>query len=314
MTERLASVTAALTLGATALVASAVEIPLPRAGQESPQRFRTSADAVSVEVSVRRQNRPVTGLKAADFEIVDNGVPQEVTEIGYEKLPIDVTVVLDVSASVTGSVLDQLRRSVRQLRADLGARDRLKLVAFNMRIRRLADFAEPVTVSDAAFGSIAGSGGSAIFDALAVALTTPAPAGRRQLIVLFSDGVDSSSISDPEALFDVARRSTPTVAVVLASPVPNVPATTFVRPPDQGPITIARMYDRLANETGGSVVPTRAEDNLGVTFRRILGEFRASYVLYFTPRGVEPTGVHTLDVRVKRAGVDVRARRGYVWR
>ena len=51
---------------------------------------------------MQRDRRPVTGLKAADFELLDNGVPQEITEVAYERLPIDVTFLLDVSASVTG--------------------------------------------------------------------------------------------------------------------------------------------------------------------------------------------------------------------
>jgi hypothetical protein len=46
----------------------------------------------------------------------------------------------------------------------------------------------------------------------------------------------------------------------------------------------------------------------------VLSEFRASYVLYFAPRGVEPAGIHSLEVRVRQPGVDVRSRRGYVWR
>jgi hypothetical protein len=53
-------------------------------------------------------------------------------------------------------------------------------------------------------------------------------------------------------------------------------------------------------------------DDLGSSFRRVLDDFRASYVLYFSPLGVRGGGLHTLDVRVKRDGVDVRARRGYV--
>jgi len=45
----------------------------------------------------------------------------------------------------------------------------------------------------------------------------------------------------------------------------------------------------------------------------VLDNFRASYVLYFSPEGVERAGAHTLDVRVKRSNVQVRARNGYVW-
>jgi hypothetical protein len=45
----------------------------------------------------------------------------------------------------------------------------------------------------------------------------------------------------------------------------------------------------------------------------VLDSFRASYVLYFTPQGVERAGAHTLDVRVRRSDAQVRARSGYVW-
>jgi VWFA-related protein len=285
--------------------------------QEPRATFRAGADVVAVEASVRRDKRPVTGLKTTDFELRDNGVLQQISDVSYERLPIDVTVVLDVSASVTGAVLDQLRQSVRQLKADLGPRDRLKLVAFNMQIRRLADFEAPSAATDSAFASLSGRGSSAIFDAVAVQLASPALEGRRHLIVLFTDGQDSSSISDPDTLFDVARRTTATVDIVLAStsasPERNN-ASPFARAPGRPPMTIGRMYDQLARETGGSVVQTTAGENLASTFRRTLADFRASYVLYFTPQGVAPSGSHTIDVQVKQDGTDVRARRGYIWK
>jgi VWFA-related protein len=285
------------------------------AQQVPPATFRTGADVVAVEASVRRDKRPVTGLKTSDFELRDNGVAQQISDLSYERLPIDVTVVLDVSASVTGTVLDQLRQSVRQLKADLGPRDRLKLVVFNMEVRRLADFDAPAVAADAAFTSLSGRGSSAIFDAVAVQLAASALEGRRHLIVLFTDGQDSSSVSDPDTLFDVARRTTATVDIVLASTAPERSnASPFARSPGRPPITVGRMYDQLARETGGSVVSTTAGENLASTFRRTLADFRASYVLYFTPQGVARDGSHTIDVRVKQEGTDVRARRGYIWK
>jgi VWFA-related protein len=283
--------------------------------QAPPATFRTGADVVAVEASVRRDKRPVTGLKTSDFELRDNGVEQQISDLSYERLPIDVTVVLDVSASVTGTVLDQLRQSVRQLKADLGPRDRLKLVVFNMEVRRLADFDAPAVAADAAFTSLTGRGSSAIFDAVAVQLASSALEGRRHLIVLFTDGQDSSSVSDPDTLFDVARRTTATVDIVLAATAPERSnASPFARSPGRPPITVGRMYDQLARETGGSVVSTTAGENLASTFRRTLADFRASYVLYFTPQGVARDGSHTIDVRVKQDGADVRARRGYIWK
>jgi VWFA-related protein len=291
-------------------------MPTRAASQQEPKpTFRTGADVVAVAASVRRDKRPVTGLKTSDFQLLDNGVPQQISDLSYERLPIDVTVVLDVSASVTGAVLDQLRQSVRQLKADLGPRDRLKLVAFNMQVRRLADFETAPAATDAAFASLSGRGSSAIFDAVAVQLALPAPEARRQLIVVFTDGKDSSSISDPDTLFDVARRTTATVDIVLASTVSERSnATPYARAPGRPPITVGSMYDQLAKETGGLVVPPAAGENLASRFRQTLADFRASYVLYFTPQGVPLTGTHTLDVRVKQDGTDVRARRGYTWK
>lgn len=297
---------------AAGLVFAQSSSPTPQ--QEPPATFRAGADVVSVEASVRRDKRPVTGLKISDFELLDNGVPQEISDLTYERLPIDVTVVLDVSASVTGPVLDQLRQSVRQLRSDLASKDRLKLIAVNMQVRRLANFEAPASAADAAFERLSGRGSSAIFDSVAVALVAPSPEGRRHLIVLFSDGQDSSSITDPEVLFDVARRTTPTVTIVLASSSPEHMASPFARSPGRPPITVGRLYDQLARETGGTVVTTAPGDSLSSTFRRVLADFRSSYVLYFTPRNVDRQGAHTLQVRVKQEGAEVRARRGYVWR
>jgi VWFA-related protein len=254
------------------------------------------------------------GLTAADFELLDNGVAQVITDVNYEKLPIDVTVLLDVSASVTGSALDELRRSLRQLRTDLGARDRLRLVTFDMRVRRLVDFTDPAAATDAALATLGAAGSSAIFDSLAVALTAPVPPGRRQLVVLFSDGQDSSSISDAETLLDVARRSTPTVAVVLASASRQGAASLLRTSSKLAAATIVGLADQIASDTGGFVVAIAPGDNLTSTFRRVLEQFRTTYVLYFTPRGVERPGSHTLEVRVKRDKAEVRARRGYVWR
>ena len=72
-------------------------IPAGVLSQQPAATFRAGVDAVAVEASVRRNNRPVTGLKAGDFQLLDNGVPQQISDLTYERLPIDVTVLLDVA-------------------------------------------------------------------------------------------------------------------------------------------------------------------------------------------------------------------------
>ena len=297
-----------------ALMAASLARQAPQSGNEQAPVFRASADVVSVDAAVQRDRRPLVGLKPADFELLDNGVSQEISDVSYERLPIDVTLLLDVSASVTGSTLDELGRALRQVRADLLPADRLRLLIFNMSVRRLVDFSQPSSNIDQALASVRGAGSSAVFDSLAVALSSFDAPGRRRLVVLFSDGQDSSSISDVETLLEVVKRSTPTVAIILGSPNPERPASILRTSSSVSSSSVGALSDRIAAETGGIVAPLKPGENLTSKFRRMLQEFRSSYVLYFTPRGVERTGTHTLEVRVKRPGVDVRARRGYVWR
>ncbi len=297
-------------------VAAAGALMIPSRGgdlaAQSLPAFRGRADLVSVDVSVHQRGRPVIGLTATDFELLDNGAPQRITELVYETLPIDVTVALDVSESVTGAVLNQLRQSVRDLTQDLTPRDRFRLLTFNVQINRLIDFGAPVSAIDPAFDSIHASGGTAVFDTIAVALTTPSSPDRRQLVVVFSDGEDQSSVTSPETLLEVARRTTPTLGLVF----PSFRLRTGGMSPPSSPAAEARarMYADLAKEAGGFVETVNTGQSLGAAFRRILQDFRQSYVLYFAPAGVERSGFHTINVRVRRSGVDVRARRGYAAR
>lgn len=261
--------------------------------------FRASVDAVTVGVSVRRGNRPVTGLTVKDFSLSDNGVAQEITALSYERLPVDTTVLFDVSGSVTGPVMEQLRRAMVDLRRNLRADDRVRLVTFNMRIRQVLGLDAPASAVDAAFGALSAGGSSAVVDALAVALASGSAPERRQLIVLFSDGKDSISISTPDELRELARATTPTVSVVLATPTR---------------LPFHQVFDDVAAETGGTVVSLLPTESLGTSLQGALEQFRSSYVLTYSPSGVSTAGAHAIAVRVNRPDVDVRARRGYVVR
>lgn len=284
--------------------------------------FRSGADAVTVDVSVRNGSRVVTGLGASDFELLDNGVPQEIVDASYGKLPIDVTLALDVSYSVTGALLDRLRQAVRQLMSDLGPDDRLRLVGFNMRVERAVDFTSDPEKIDAALRSFKAGGGSSIRDALAVALVSASEPRRRQLIVIFTDGADNTSITTRDGLMEVARRTNASVASV-------IPGNVDQPGPSHGE-GLALLRD-LARETGGTVIDVAMPRvrvsgrttiytsggavNLTPVFRKVLEDFRSSYVLHYTPKGVAAAGFHTLTVRVKgRRSYTIRARQGYVVR
>jgi Ca-activated chloride channel family protein len=272
-------------------------------------KFTSGIDVVTIDVAARDGGKVVTGLTAADFVVLDNGVKQDISDVTYGKLPIDITVALDVSYSVTGQQLQRLRVAVGQLMRDLGKDDRLRLMLFNERVRRVADFTSDVkSVEDAILSATAG-GATAVFDTLSVAIVSADHPDRRQLIVLFTDGSDSMSFTDPKTLIDVAHHSNVTVSAVL----PIATSSSMVRvnlPPSAN--EQLKVYRQLAADTGGVIVPLAVRTDVTSTFAKALDEFRSSYVLHFSPKGVERKGFHDLTVTVPaNPKLTIRARKGY---
>ena len=135
----------------------AVVAPLGAAvllGSQTPS-FRSTVDLVRVDVLVTDDGRPVPGLAAADFEVFDNGVRQQVTVLSADDLPIRVLLALDLSESVDGGRLADLQTAARLLVGSLRPDDRA-----DRRVAGEAPLAQPTTAegfdwADAGIGSAA---------------------------------------------------------------------------------------------------------------------------------------------------------------
>jgi VWFA-related protein len=176
-----------------------------------------------------------------------------------------------------------------------------------------------------AFSSLTASGATSLRDATLAGLTLEAQDTARTLLIVFSDGDDTSSWLTPPRVMDAARHSDVVVYGVLASS--SMPVTIMTlpggRPVSPGAASqIASQMEQhdkqhraflanIAAETGGQVITLKTDADLTQAFTSILGEFRDRYVLSFVPSGVNPGGWHTLDVKVKGKSVKVTARRGY---
>jgi VWFA-related protein len=132
-------------------------------------------------------------------------------------------------------------------------------------------------------------------DGLYVALTDTLAESERSLVVLFTDGSDTTSWLRPADVAEGARRSN---AVIYA-----VTMATSRR---------AAALEELTRDTGGDLLRVESNADLRGAFERILREFRSRYILAYTPTGVAAGGFHKLDVRVSRRGATVRARPGYI--
>ena len=278
------------------------------AGQQAP--FRSRIDLVAVDVSVRNPGQPLLGLQAADFELLDNGVPQEIVEVAYGSLPIDITLAIDLGFT-SSPFADSLRTAVKDQVPRFEKDDRLRLIVFNSRVPRATDFTRDVAVLDRVLREAKAGGQSPVSDVVADALASATPADRRHLVIFVTDGAFNSS-AKPEMLLDLARRSRATMSLILPIPIPKGRGEVVQLTPSPTQRERSDALHKLAMETGGGVAWISPGGNAGRPLAALIEDFRASYVLYFAPRGVEPTGLHTLQVNVKRPGVRVKARRAYV--
>ncbi len=127
------------------------------------------------------------------------------------------------------------------------------------------------------------------------AVVTADPTRGRPLLLLFSDGEDRGSWLTPEDVLRAAEASDLVVHTVISR------RTTAEIP----------FVTELVAVTGGE--EWRADfGELREVLQKALDEFRARYTLRYERQGVAREGWHKLEVRVRRSGVKVRARRGYV--
>ena len=259
--------------------------------------FSTKVEAVRVDVLVtdRDKGGPVLGLGPGDFEILDNGVPQQVDLVSFEQIPLNVVLALDMSDSVTGERLERLRSASAGLLGALAADDQAGLVTFTERVVLGSGLTKDRASIRRAMEPVANAGDTAIVDATYASIMLGESDVGRGLLIVFSDGVDTSSWLTPDMVLDTARRSD---VVVYA-----VSAQSRLRP---------EFLRDLTSATGGRLYEVEKTANLEAVFLSVLEEFRQRYLVSYTPRGVDRGGWHRLDVSLKGRKVTVKARPGYL--
>ena len=262
-------------------------------GADAPQRFSSGVEAVRVDVLVTDRGRPVTGLTAGDFEVRDNGVLQQVQVIGFERIPLNVVLVLDLSASVEGQRLTDLRRAGRALIERLSGDDRAAIVGFSHAVVLGSPLTRDRHQILAALERAKPYGETALIDATYTGMLVGESDAGRALVMVFSDGLDIASWLTAGRVLDAAKRSE---AVVYGISMKGL------RP---------RFLEDIASQTGGRLLDVESR-NLSATFLSVLNEFRERYVLVYSPTGVARQGWHPLEVKVRRKAATVKARPGYL--
>lgn len=256
-------------------------------------QFTSRIEAVRVDVLVMEDGRPVPSLQPSDFQVFDNGVAQKIDLASFEKIPLNVVLALDMSASLQGLRLGHLQTAGRTLLGGMKDGDRAAVVTFSHVVSPALSLTGNFDRVRAALDNAQGSGLTALIDASHAGMLMGESDVGRSLLLLFSDGVDTASWLTAESVLETARRGDVVVyAVEIGGRRPE-----FTR--------------QLSEATGGRLIAIESTKDLSSTFAAILEEFRMRYLISYSPQGVSAPGWHRLEVRVRGRGFTVRARPGY---
>jgi Ca-activated chloride channel family protein len=264
----------------------------------NPQ-FVSSINAVDVYASVvNDQGEPAIGLTREDFEVLEDGVPQAVNAFAAGDFPLAVALAIDRSSSMAGKRLTVAQDAARAFLQALRADDRALVLAIGSQVETVAPLSTDRPAQLAAVARLDAWGTTPLYDAVADGIDRIQTAEGRRALVLLSDGDERYSSRTAAEVTALARRSD-----VMIFPV----ALGRTRP---------TIFVELAALTGGRSVHARDPRDLSGALTAIARELRYQYLLGYTPARplTEPGEWRAIVVRMKRPGLRVRARDGYLVR
>jgi Ca-activated chloride channel family protein len=278
----------------------------PRVHAQQGPTFKASTGAiVSVFATVTdAEKRLVPDLQQQDFEIYDNDKLQPTVIFDNSVRPITTTVLLDTSGSMTTN-LDRLRDACEQFMIRLLPKDRAQVGAFNDRVQIAGDFTSNRDLLVRQVHNLDYGNGTKLYDAIATGLDNLKGIDGRRVIVVFTDGEDTTSRLHFGNVLDRARAEGVMVYAIGFESEYMGDAGRLVRSkPDSG-------LAKLAAETGGGYFELKKSAELGPTFSRVALELHSQYALGFEAKQLDGK-VHKLTVKMKQPGMTARARRSYV--
>jgi len=314
-------------LGAKALaygVALSLAIPAFSQAQaqnpQNPPTIKTEVTLVNLFATVRDKNkRIVTDLKKEDFQISEEGQPQQVAFFSHEvTMPITLGLLLDTSGSEQNMLGAIQGAGSRFMRRVLRKGDEAMIISFDTDVDLLSDFTDDKSILDRAINKArintpgggymggnpgpVGSGnitGTALYDAIYLACGEKlnGEAGRKAIVIV-TDAQDEGSKVRLEEAIEAAQRTDTVIHVLLVAD-----------PRYGGNGGVAR---KLADDTGGRVIYVSSEKKLEEAFDQISEELRSQYTLGYYPINTAKDGkFRKVKVEVANHELKVLTRKGY---
>ena len=290
-----------------------VTLPARVANAQEPDprerfRFAVDVDQVALDVVVtNRRGRFEKNLKAEDFQVLEEGVPQRVTFFTSSFTPVTVLLLLDSSPSVRTS-LNAIKLAANRFVTNLNAGDKAKIILFHEVYTTGPAFTDDELQLIALISSMRPRGRRTIlYDSILRALEDLEPIDGRKVLLLLSDGTDAGSKASLEDVIERARRSNAVIYTI------GFMGWTMKK----GMFVEKDLLTKIAATTGGRAIFPQDDEELGESFEEVKEELHRQYRMAFVPssdQGDESVW-RKIEIRVPRKSKSIiRTRLGYYTR
>lgn len=270
--------------------------------------FMVRVPSVTLDVVVADdRGRFVTGLAADDFEVLEDGVPQEIRYFTADLTPVTSLLLLDSSASVRSS-LSAIQTAAYLFLRNMATADQGRVATFSEGVRFGPPYASDIWDQIPMIRAMRPFGRTALYDAILTSLQELSRVEERKALILVSDGEDSG----PDAKGSVSTREHALEGARLSEGAIYTVGYTGWSPEGGGRLN-RDFLDAVAEQSGGrSYYPDEIED-LSRHFRQIQYELHRQYQIAYLPsKDRKEGGWRSIDVKIKgRDDLVARTRKGY---
>jgi Ca-activated chloride channel homolog len=279
----------------------------PQAPQKSKDGYTFYAEAQEVQLHatvVDQHNRSVTGLNKNDFQVFEDGQPQQITGFKQEDVPVSLGILIDNS----GSMRDK-RQAVNQAALNLvkasNPNDEVFVVNFNDEAYIDQDFTADLKKLREGLEHIDSRGGTAMYDAVVASADHLAKAGRKEkkVLLVVTDGEDNAS---RDTLEQAVRR-------VQDEKGPTIYSIGLLGAEKQK--RARRALEALSLQTGGVGYFPKDLSEVDQISLSIAHDIRTQYLILYRPSRPQQTGEYrTVKVEAHAGGygkLQVRTKTGY---
>jgi len=293
-----------IVLFAVALIAALAASP------SAQGTFKAAIDVVSLNVTAMdATNHYVTDLDEKSFSVFEDGVKQDLSFFTRKQQPIALSLLLDSSASMEDK-LPTLQVAASNFVHRLRPNDLAQVIDFDSRVEIRQGFTSKQAELDSAIQQTQAGGSTSLYNAVYIALKELAKTRaqgeedvRRQALVLFSDGEDTSSLISFDEVLELAKRSETAIFTI---------ALRGADTQSKGFHEAEFVMRQLAQETGGRAFFPAKIDDLNGVYAEIADELASQYTLGYSSKNAKRDGAfRRIVVQIDRPNVSSRTKRGY---